>query len=78
MVGMTEEPNLSLGVASPIGVIIDVLLMRLKMSLSAEMRMKTTDWDLTKGAILNLNKAIPEDDDMCWEIQRFGFTEEGT
>jgi hypothetical protein len=25
-----------------------------------------------------LNKPIPEDDDVCWEIQRFGFTEEGT
>lgn len=24
-----------------------------------------------------LNSPIPEDDDVCWEIQRFGFTEEG-
>ena len=25
-----------------------------------------------------LNNPIPEDDDVCWEIQRFGYTEEGT
>jgi len=54
VVGTTkEEANLSLGVASPIGVIIDVLLLILKMSLSAEMRMKNTDWDSRTGAILN-------------------------
>jgi len=54
VVGMTkEEANLSLGVALPMGVIIDVLLLKLKMSLNAEMRMKATDWALKKAAILN-------------------------
>ena len=24
-----------------------------------------------------LNKPIPENDDICWEVQRFGATEEG-
>ena len=24
-----------------------------------------------------LDKPIPEDDNVCWEIQRFGLTEEG-
>ena len=24
------------------------------------------------------NKPIPEDDDICWEVQRFGYTEKGT
>ena len=33
--------------------------------------------DREKYESSQLNQPIPEDDNVCWEIERFGFTEEG-
>ena len=83
MVGMTkEEANLSLGVAFANGCDYRRLVTETEDVTQCRDANEGHGLGFEKGCdpefqASQLNKPIPEDDDVCWEIQRFGFTEEG-